>query len=125
VAKPGADQYLGSESCMSCHKEQYEQWRTTQHAHAFATLERTQKDSTPECVQCHVIGWGRPGGYVDAQSTARLKNVGCEVCHGYGTQHSMFAGTGGKVAEAVCITCHTPANDPGWNYAAKLPRISH
>jgi len=122
---PGADQYLGSENCMSCHPAQYEQWKTTQHAHAFATLERTQKDSTPECVQCHVVGFGRPGGYQNASTSTKLKNVGCESCHGYGTQHDMFANTGGKVAEAVCLTCHTPANDPGWNYAAKLPRVSH
>jgi hypothetical protein len=121
----GQDQYLGSESCMSCHKPQFEHWNTTQHAHAFATLERVQKESTPECVQCHVVGFGRPGGYVNASTSAKLKNVGCETCHGYGTQHDMFAKTGGQVAEAVCITCHTPANDPGWNYAAKLPRVSH
>ncbi len=122
---PGSDQYLGSENCMSCHPAQYEQWKTTQHAHAFATLERTQKDATPECVQCHVVGFGRPGGYENASKSAKLKNVGCESCHGYGTQHDMFAKTGGKVAEAVCLTCHTPANDAGWNYAAKLPRVSH
>ena len=125
AASPGQDQYLGSEACMSCHKQQYDHWSTTQHAHAFATLERVQKDSTPECVQCHVVGFGRPGGYQNATTTGRLKNVGCENCHGYGTQHDMFAKTGGKVDEAVCITCHTPANDPGWSYAAKLPRISH
>jgi 2',3'-cyclic-nucleotide 2'-phosphodiesterase (5'-nucleotidase family) len=123
--QPGQDQYLGSENCMSCHKSEYEHWQTTQHAHAFATLERTQKDSTPECVQCHVVGFGRPGGYQNATKTAKLKNVGCESCHGFGTQHDMFAKTSGKVAEAVCVTCHTPANDPGWNYAAKLPRVSH
>ena len=123
--QPGQDQYLGTENCMNCHKDQYDHWLTTQHAHAFATLERAQKEATPECVQCHVVGFGRPGGYVNATASAKLKNVGCEVCHGYGTQHDMFAKTGGKVAEAVCVTCHTPANDPGWNYAAKLPRISH
>ncbi len=125
MPKPGEDQYVGSETCMGCHSEQAEQWKTTQHAHAFATLERVQKDATPECVQCHVVGFGRPSGYVNAQTTAKLKNVGCEVCHGFGTQHDAFAKTGGKVAEAVCITCHTPANDPGWNYVAKLPRVSH
>jgi 2',3'-cyclic-nucleotide 2'-phosphodiesterase (5'-nucleotidase family) len=124
-ATPGQDQYLGSEACMTCHKQEYEHWSTTQHAHAFATLERVQKESTPECVQCHVVGFGRPGGFQNVTTSARLKNVGCENCHGYGTQHDMFAGTGGKVDEAVCITCHTPANDPGWNYAAKLPRVSH
>jgi 2',3'-cyclic-nucleotide 2'-phosphodiesterase (5'-nucleotidase family) len=125
VPKPGEDQYVGSETCMGCHADQAEQWKTTQHAHAFATLERVQKDATPECVQCHVVGFGRPGGYANAQTHAKLKNVGCETCHGYGTRHDMFAKEGGKVAEAVCVTCHTPANDPGWNYAAKLPRVSH
>ena len=124
-ATPGQDQYLGSEACMSCHKQQYDHWNTTQHAHAFATLERVQKESTPECVQCHTVGFGRPSGFQNASTSERFKNVGCENCHGYGSQHDMFAKTGGKVAEAVCITCHTPANDPGWNYAAKLPRISH
>jgi Cytochrome c554 and c-prime len=123
--QPGGDQYVGSETCMSCHKPQFEQWQSTQHAHAFATLQRVQKDATPECVQCHVVGFQRPSGYVNAQTTGKLMNVGCESCHGYGTRHDMFAKDGGKVAEAVCITCHQPANDPGWNYAAKLPRVSH
>lgn len=123
--RAGEDQYLGSGSCMNCHKSQYDQWQTTQHAHAFATLERAKKDSTPECVQCHVVGFGRSGGFTSASATAKLKDVGCESCHGYGTGHDMFARTGGKVDEAVCLTCHTPANDPGWNYAAKLPRVSH
>jgi hypothetical protein len=125
MPKPGEDQYVGTETCIGCHAEQAEQWKTTQHAHAFATLERVQKDATPECVQCHVVGFGRPSGFANAQASAKLKNVGCEVCHGYGTQHDMFEKNGGKVAEAVCVTCHTPANDPGWNYAAKLPRVSH
>jgi len=123
--KPGGDQYLGTETCISCHRAQYDQWQTTQHAHAFATLQRVQKDATPECVQCHVVGYQRPTGFANATATGKLMNVGCESCHGYGTRHEMFAKTGGKVAEAVCITCHTPANDQGWNYAAKLPRISH
>ena len=123
--QPGGDQYVGSETCRSCHKAEYEQWQSTQHAHAFSTLQRVQKDATPECVQCHVVGFQRPSGYVNAQATAKLSNVGCESCHGFGTRHEMFAKTGGKVAEAVCVTCHQPANDPGWNYAAKLPRVSH
>ena len=122
---PGADQYLGSETCAGCHKAQYEQWQTTQHAHAFATLQRAQKDATPECIQCHVVGYQRASGFVNATASLKLQNVGCESCHGYGTRHEMFAKTGGKVAEAVCRTCHQEANDPGWNYAAKLPRISH
>jgi hypothetical protein len=125
MPKPGQDQYLGTENCIGCHAEQAQQWQSTQHAHAFATLERVQKDATPECVQCHVVGFGRPSGFQNAQASAKLKNGGCEVCHGFGSRHDMFAKNGGTVAEAVCITCHTPANDPGWNYAAKLPRVKH
>jgi 2',3'-cyclic-nucleotide 2'-phosphodiesterase (5'-nucleotidase family) len=125
MPKPGEDHYVGSESCAGCHSEQFSHWQTTQHAHAFATLERVQKDATPECVQCHVVGFGRPSGFENATRTAKLKNVGCEVCHGYGSRHETFVEQGGRVAESVCITCHTPANDPGWNYAAKLPRVSH
>lgn len=122
---PSGDQYLGSETCAGCHKAQYTQWQSTQHAHAFATLQRVQKDATPECVQCHVVGYQRASGYVNAQASLKLQNVGCESCHGYGTRHEMFAKTGGKVAEAVCRSCHQPANDPGWTYADKLPRVSH
>ncbi len=122
---PGGDQFVGSEACGACHAAQYQQWLTTQHAHAFATLQRVQKDATPECVQCHVVGYQRPSGYVNASATTKLQNVGCEACHGFGTQHHMDAKTGGKVAESVCMSCHKPANDPGWSYAAKLPRVSH
>src|SRR5262249_45338293 len=39
---PTGDQYVGSEACGSCHVAQYQQWLTTQHAHAFATLQRVQ-----------------------------------------------------------------------------------
>jgi len=125
ATKPGGDQFVGSEACGSCHAAQYQQWLTTQHAHAFATLQRVQKDATPECVQCHVVGYQRPSGYVNATASLKLQNVGCEACHGFGTQHQMFAKSGGKVAESVCLSCHKPANDQGWNYAAKLPRVSH
>lgn len=123
--RPGADQYLGSQTCANCHRAQFEQWQTTQHAHAFADLQAKKKDATPECVQCHVVGYNKTGGFVGAETHSKLENVGCESCHGLGTRHDSFTKTSGKVAEAVCTTCHTAANDPGWNYAAKLPRISH
>ena len=125
-SKPGGDQYVGSETCGACHQAQYEQWRTTQHAHAFATLQRVQKDATPECVQCHVVGYQRPSGYVNAQATTKLQNVRLRVVSRVRARSTRCSRRpGGKVAESVCMTCHKPANDPGWNYAAKLPRVSH
>ena len=58
-------------------------------------------------------------------TTAKLTNVQCENCHGMGTEHNMFAEKTGPPSEELCLTCHTPENDPSWNYAAKLPLVVH
>jgi hypothetical protein len=119
------DHYLGMSACISCHQPQYEQWKSTAHAHAFATLEKESKEATPECVQCHVTGWNLSGGYRNQATTAGLKDVQCETCHGMGTLHNMFDATAAAPPESLCVTCHTPENDPSWNYAAKLPKVVH
>jgi len=122
---PGAPHYLGQDACVSCHQPQYEQWRTTAHAHAFDTLVKQSKDATPECVQCHVTGWTRPGGFVSSASSGGMSNVQCEVCHGMGTGHDMFSGKPAAPPESLCVSCHNPTNDPSWNYSAKLAKVVH
>ena len=122
---PGEPHYLGQDACVSCHQPQYEQWRTTAHAHAFDILVKQSKDATPECVQCHVTGWSKTGGFVSQASSGGLINVQCEDCHGMGTQHDMFSAKAAAPPESVCVTCHNPINDPSWNYAAKLPKVVH
>ncbi len=126
VKQTGAgDRFLGMDACISCHQPQYDQWKTTAHAHAFATLESQSKEATPDCVSCHVTGWNLSGGYRNQATTQGLKNVQCETCHGMGTMHNMFDATAAAPAESLCVTCHTPDNDPSWNYAAKLPKVVH
>ena len=125
TVNPGQPHYLGQESCVSCHSPQYEQWKTTAHSHAFDALVKQSKDATPECVQCHVTGWSKTGGFVSQASTGSLINVQCEVCHGMGTGHDMFAGKSAAPPESLCVSCHNAVNDPSWNYAAKLPKVTH
>jgi cytochrome c554/c'-like protein len=122
---PGAPHYLGQDACVSCHQPQYEQWRTTAHAHAFDTLVKQSKDATPECVQCHVTGWTKPGGFVSTATSGGMSNVQCEVCHGMGTGHDMFSGKPAAPPESLCVSCHNPTNDPSWNYSAKLAKVVH
>lgn len=91
--------FIGSSKCKKCHIRQYKSWEETKMAQSFDNLrpgERAEakiaagldpeKDYTadPECVSCHVTGFGKEGGFVDEASTPDLVGVGCEMCHGAG-----------------------------------------
>lgn len=119
------DHFVGGEVCARCHPAEAAQWATTAHSIAWETLVRERKDSTPECIGCHVVGYGGPGGFRTAESTPHLVDVQCENCHGMGTLHLSERAPTDRVGEATCIGCHTPERDPGWNYARKLPLILH
>jgi len=123
--RPGAPRYLGQDACIGCHPAQYEQWKGTPHANAFATLKQAGKEATAECVSCHVTGFQQPGGYQSAATTAALMNVQCESCHGLGTAHNLFDGGRGAVAESTCVACHNSAQDKDWNYAVDLAKVAH
>ena len=107
--------YVGSESCQQCHGYEYQKWSQSKHAHAFATLEKVGSHRDPECVTCHVVGMEYESGYVSATETPLLKEVGCEVCHGPGSEHIR---TNGEVKTAapqkVCLDCHTPEHSSGY-----------
>ena len=91
--------YIGSHKCKKCHVKQYNSWSETKMANAFEVLKAgvnaeekkkagldPDKDWTTdkECIQCHVTGYGKPGGFVDIEQTPDLAGVGCEMCHGPG-----------------------------------------
>ena len=119
------DKYLGSEVCIRCHAEQAEQWKSTPHARAWQTLVDNHKDTANECVECHVLGFKKPGGFQTGTQTPSMANVQCESCHGMGTQHEAFAATPQKVTEAVCTKCHNKDNDPNWDFSSKLAKVAH
>jgi hypothetical protein len=101
--------YVGSKSCAPCHAYEYETWSSKAHARAFATLERVGTNYDPECVVCHVIGMNYESGFITQDKTPQLKDVGCENCHGPGSEHVETLGMT-KTAEqkSACIDCHTP-----------------
>lgn len=84
---PPADaKYVGGNKCMACHSEQHKTWQKEKHAKAFESLQADEVKN-PDCVKCHVTGYGKPGGFTSAEDTPALKNVGCEACHGPGSAH--------------------------------------
>ena len=128
VPLPNYLRYVGAMSCESCHLYQYTQWSAQPHASAFATLEKVGSDYDPECVVCHVIGMEREGGFVTPERTPQFRNVGCEVCHGPGSEHLR---AGGHVVttepKTACVQCHTPEHSGGYagHEAEYMKKIVH
>ena len=125
VQKQSVEHFVGSEVCQRCHQPEYQQWLTTGHARAWQTLVDIKKESTPECVKCHVVGYKQPGGFQTADDAAKLSNVQCENCHGMGTAHEAMPAQPQKVTEATCVGCHTATNSPAFNFAVYQPHILH
>ena len=106
---PNGLKYVGSKSCAPCHAYEYEKWSSKAHARAFATLERVGSNFDPECVVCHVIGMNYGSGFITQDKTSQLEDVGCENCHGPGSEHIRTQGMT-KLTEpkSTCTDCHTP-----------------
>ncbi len=128
---PTRADYVGSNACQSCHTKEFETWSASPHAHAVATLEKTNKQGDATCLGCHTTAYGKPGGFASGAKPASspdLARVGCESCHGPGGDHvgesARRVGTilslGDKcdscVILKVCGTCHDQANDPGFEF---------
>lgn len=120
-APAGTASYAGSESCASCHQAAYAWWQTTKHGHAYATLEAVHKEFSLSCVSCHVVGYNQPGGST-VTHVDKLKDVGCENCHGPGSLHNAQPKLPGLVTkavpEAVCTGCHTHEHSDRFEYTS-------
>jgi peroxiredoxin len=117
--------YSGNEVCSVCHEVETETWSFTTHASAFDTLVKHGAENDRECVSCHVVGFGEPGGFTDPVNTPGLEDVGCESCHGRGGPHLSPDFVKDKNYADVCATCHNPTHSLGFDYATFAPRISH
>ncbi len=113
------DVYTGSISCKKCHKKIYQAYKKTRHSKAYATLVRKSNNNNPNCIFCHVTGLPERLAYIQAQVPKRLLEVGCEVCHGQGSQHIRKPKTYKmikKVPDTTCLTCHTDEHSSDFNY---------
>lgn len=119
--------YLGVGACQSCHAEAFEVYAHTRHAHAYATLAAQFVHRDTNCVGCHVTGYGEAGGFEGVRqrgASVDLIDVQCEACHGPGVNH---ARDGSYRATAIqsCTKCHTPNDDPDFDFATDWPKIQH
>lgn len=120
-----AHEYVGNKKCKMCHKAEFTAWEATSHAKAFDVLSDEEK-AKPECVKCHITG-------VTAKDET-IEGVGCEACHGPGSDYKSakimskkkwaadpetykkMAIEAGLVypTEETCVKCHTKEGNPNF-----------
>lgn len=100
---PRGAEYVGAQTCGTCHTKAYAVWSNSRHSHAYESLatggHRAKEGSyiartfDAECLCCHTTGWDPQQawryrtGFVDLQSTPQLAGQQCENCHGPGSRH--------------------------------------
>lgn len=119
------DHYLGEKNCRRCHEAEYQKIKSHEHARAFDTLIKEQHASAPECIRCHVVGYGQAGGFMNRASTPDLVDVQCESCHGMGTRHDEMVSGKLLVGPDACGQCHTAEQSPDFKYDKALEKIVH
>ncbi len=118
--------FLGAESCQSCHPDAYAAWQGSAHARARDVLS-PQQQRDARCLSCHS----------PAEQEQKVANVSCETCHGGGQYYSAryvmkdqdLARMVGLVdpGEKGCKSCHdssTPSMKP-FDFVSKLKAIDH
>jgi hypothetical protein len=132
--------YVGNAACKTCHETAYAVWEKSKHALAWETLQQAETDpkrygwpvtAYPDCVSCHVVGYGEQTGFASFEETPQLADVGCERCHGAGSDHVTSGGAkklgliGGIAASMLCIQCHDFEQSPTFLYGERWPKIEH
>jgi hypothetical protein len=150
---PGAvPTFVGSEKCKKCHELAHDVWAKSKHSHAFDSLAKAKNPGLrtfdAECVVCHTVGFGYESGYRGEKETPKLKDVGCESCHGPASEHVKKASderwypilnpwrpsqneTAAQKDERMqridnlCQSCHDIDNDVHYKFAKRWPPIVH
>lgn len=161
-------EFVGSKKCKMCHNKeevgsQYSIWENGPHAGSLETLKtdaakaiatrmgvKTAPEKAPECLSCHVTGWGTETGYqlevdpLDKKAIKKnddLSRVGCESCHSAGSLYkskkvkaAIAAGTItresvnlGTISEKTCTVCHnsdSPTFKP-FDFAVRVKEVAH
>ncbi len=125
VGETNSEQYVGSKACAECHDVEYGNFeKYSKKAHSGESVRIMQGDLTKEeleeCYECHMTGFGKPGGFVSFDETPDMAQAGCETCHGPGYEHVESGGDPdlikGKLVLADCEGCHNAERVSVFNF---------
>jgi YVTN family beta-propeller protein len=150
-AEDAGPRLTGTHACGDCHRGpmmgyQYSLWRLSPHARAYASLGSPaaleiaeemgvegSPQTSPACLKCHATGGD--GNHVALESFSPTEGVGCESCHGAGSEYSpepvMRDPTAARqaglqeVGERTCARCHEGAHGRPFDLTMALEAIAH
>lgn len=94
--------YVGNKACAGCHKTEMQDWQRSVHGKSMEVLAPGKKSAPKhkaglepdkdyskdeKCLKCHTTGFKEEGGFRDMESTPDLAGIGCESCHGPGSEY--------------------------------------
>ena len=107
---PGA-QYVGSDTCKTCHEDIYKNFAAT--PHWKTTLNK--KSPGQGCESCHGPGSAHVDGGGDKTKIIVFKELSaeessrrCMTCHEYGEEHANFNRSQHNINSVGCTSCHSP-----------------
>jgi YVTN family beta-propeller protein len=143
--------YAGVMACAECHRgpamgHQFSRWRMSSHALAYARLSSPNAQTlarqegvegdpqrSPACLKCHTTAGTEQTNHLESFSAD--EGVGCEACHGPGSEYlheavmidpqaAVEAGLQSP-DEDTCWQCHRDAHGKPFNFEAAWAEIYH
>lgn len=107
-------QYLGSETCRTCHASSFDRWKNTAMGRAFLEHSKTPLEARG-CESCHGPGRAHVEGGGDVTAIVRFgknsplpaqeQNAPCLACHEKGAR-LFWQGSTHESRGLACVTCH-------------------
>jgi DmsE family decaheme c-type cytochrome len=128
---PSSD-YVGSETCKTCHEDIYNSWEKT--PHWKTTLDTKGGPSHQGCESCHGPGAAHVAGGGDVtkiftfqKASTKEINDRCMTCHAGGTQHMNAINSVHTKNDVSCISCHSPhhATQPEFLLVKAQPELCY
>jgi len=107
-----AAQYVGAETCKTCHEDLYNSWAKT--AHWKTTLNKEGGPAKQGCEGCHGPGKAHVDGGGDVTKIFTFKNASaavserCLSCHAGGSEHMNALNSEHTKNGVSCLSCHSP-----------------
>jgi len=113
AATADSGDYVGAETCKTCHEDLYNNWAKT--AHWKTTLDTKGGPSHQGCEGCHGPGADHVAGggdktkiFIFKEHSAKEIDARCLTCHASGTQHMNAINSEHAKSDVSCISCHSP-----------------